>query len=85
MAKYINADKFIEFLNVALPTSGHMEYYKCEVAVKNAIRQFPAADVVEVARCKDCIYKEQAYMQGWEDGRRELKEEKWEDGRDRLD
>lgn len=36
---------------------------------------------------KDMIHlqKEQAYMQGWEDGRKALREEIWEDGRDRLD
>ena len=36
---------------------------------------------------KDMIHlqKEQAYMQGWEDGRNALREEIWEDERDRLD
>lgn len=36
---------------------------------------------------KDMIHlqKEQAYMQGWEDGQNALREEMWEDGRDRLD
>lgn len=36
---------------------------------------------------KDMIHlqKEQAYIQGWEDGRKALREEIWEDGRDRLD
>ncbi len=31
------------------------------------------------------LQREQAYMQGWEDGRKALREEIWEDGRDRLD
>lgn len=36
---------------------------------------------------KDMIHlqKEQAYMQGWEEGRKALREEIWENGRDRLD
>lgn len=36
---------------------------------------------------KDMIHlqKEQAYLQGWEEGRKALREEIWEDGRDRLD
>ena len=31
------------------------------------------------------LQKEQAYLQGWEDGREALRKEIWEDGRDRLD
>lgn len=31
------------------------------------------------------LQKEQAYLQGWEEGREALREEMWEDGRDRLD
>lgn len=31
------------------------------------------------------LQKEQAYMQGWEDGRKALRKEIWEDGRDMLD
>lgn len=31
------------------------------------------------------LQKEQAYLQGWEEGRKALREEIWEDGRDRLD
>lgn len=31
------------------------------------------------------LQKEQAYLQGWEEGREALRKEKWEDGRDRLD
>ena len=31
------------------------------------------------------LQKEQAYFQGWEEGRKALREEIWEDGRDRLD
>ena len=36
---------------------------------------------------KDMIHlqKEQAYMQGWEEGRKALREEIWENERDRLD
>ena len=31
------------------------------------------------------LQKEQAYLQGWEEGRKALRKEMWEDGRDRLD
>ena len=31
------------------------------------------------------MQKEQAYLQGWEEGRKALRKEIWEDGRDRLD
>ena len=31
------------------------------------------------------LQKEQAYLQGWEEGRKALRKEIWEDGRDRLD
>ena len=31
------------------------------------------------------LQKEQAYWQGWEEGREALRKEIWEDGRDRLD
>ena len=31
------------------------------------------------------LQKEQAYLQGWEEGREALRKEMWEDGRDRLD
>lgn len=31
------------------------------------------------------LQKEQAYLQGWEDGREALRKEMWQDGRDRLD
>lgn len=30
------------------------------------------------------LQKEQAYLQGWEEGREALRKEMWEDGRDRL-
>lgn len=48
----------------------------------NDIMRFPSAQPD-----KDMIHlqKEQAYMQGWEDGRNALREEIWEDERDRLD
>lgn len=31
------------------------------------------------------LQKEQAYLQGWEEGREALRKEMWENGRDRLD
>lgn len=55
MSRYIDADKFIEWLDV-----GHLrspsEICYCEGDVKVMIDMQPTADVVEVVRCKDCKY-----------------------------
>lgn len=53
MSRYIDADNFIEWLDV-----GHLrspsEICYCEGDVKTMIDMQPTADVVEVVRCKDC-------------------------------
>ena len=53
MSRYIDADKFVEWLDV-----GHLrspsEICYCEGDVKTMIDIQPTADVVEVVRCKDC-------------------------------
>lgn len=50
--------------------------------VRDKIKVLPSAQPD-----KDMIHlqKEQAYMQGWEEGRKALREEIWENERDRLD
>ena len=47
MSKYINVDKLLNSLPEDLP-------YKA--SVKRVLIQAPSADVVEVTRCKDCVY-----------------------------
>lgn len=64
MSRYIDADKFIDWLDV-----GHLRppYELCfsNGDVKDMIDQRPTADVVEVVRCKDCIHhKEQKRRNG---------------------
>ena len=55
MSRYIDADNFIEWLDV-----GHLrspsEICYCEGDVKTMIDMQPTADVVEVVRCKDCVH-----------------------------
>ena len=55
MSRYIDADKFVEWLDV-----GHLrspsEICYCEGDVKTMIDMQPTADVVEVVRCKDCVH-----------------------------
>lgn len=52
--------------------------YLCEKAVRNQPSAQPDNDMIH-------LQKEQAYLQGWEEGREALRKEMWEDERDRLD
>ena len=45
----------------------------------------PDNDMIHLQNDMIHLQKEQAYLQGWEEGREALREEMWEDGRDRLD
>lgn len=47
MAKYINVDKLLQCLPNDL---------KYKSSVKRVLAQAPAEDVVEVVRCKDCLF-----------------------------
>lgn len=49
MAEYIDKNGLIEALNKFAP-----EHYNA--LVNQLITKYPTADVVEVVRCKDCIY-----------------------------
>lgn len=62
MSEYIDRDKLIEMLNSkieglklfgSLYTSQTMRAFE---HLAEQINEMPAADVVEVVRCKDCIY-----------------------------
>lgn len=48
--KYINADDLIEKVRKSTTHSGS------EWFVNKIINTMPSADVVEVVRCKDCVY-----------------------------
>lgn len=58
MSRYIDADRFKDTLEMA----SERMHLICGVkgvdigAVIKAVDMFPTADVVEVVRCKDCIY-----------------------------
>ena len=53
MARYIDADKFIEWLDAGHFRSAN-EVCLSENNVIKMIKSQPTADVVEVVRCKDC-------------------------------
>ena len=67
------------------------EFNCCELTPDGGIDANDAIDILErlpsAQPDKDMIHlqKEQAYMQGWEEGRKALREEIWENERDRLD
>lgn len=54
MQRYIDADKFIEWLDAGHFRSAN-EVCLSENNVIRMIKSQPAADVVEVVRCKDCV------------------------------
>jgi hypothetical protein len=54
MSKYVNADELLKRLPDDLP-------YKA--SVKRVLMQAPTADVVEVVRCKNCKYCEEAHYE----------------------
>lgn len=55
---YIDRDLLYEAITDLPFTEGCAVYDSYDV--ENTIRNFPEADVVEVIRCKDCIYKHTA-------------------------
>lgn len=61
MAKYIDADEVLKLAEKGILVSNGN--YKSVVSAINAI---PAADVVEVVRCKDCkYYTHMWYCEAW--------------------
>lgn len=56
----------------------HLTMDECRAVLHEVPSAQPDKDMIH-------LQKEQAYMQGWEDGQKALREEIWEDGRDRLD
>ena len=56
MARLIDADKLIDFIDVGhLRHSGELCYSETEVA--NLLLHAPTVDAVPVVRCKDCKYR----------------------------
>ena len=56
MARLIDADKLIDFIDVGhLRHSGELCYSETEVA--NRLLHAPTVDAVPVVRCKDCKYR----------------------------
>ena len=66
MARLIDADKLIDFIDVGhLRHSGELCYSETEVA--NLLLHAPTVDAVEVVRCRDCKhYKPQKKSAHWE-------------------
>ena len=58
MAEYIERNKLIEDIDVAMNNTG-MGRVVGET-MKRYIKRLPAADVVEVVRCKDCVRRNQS-------------------------
>ena len=56
MAKYINADEFTHRLIGICGCSDEVDTYR----VFDLLQDMPAADAVEVVRCKDCVSKDKA-------------------------
>lgn len=66
MAKYIDCDAAIALAkDIIVPTkSGHDYRHRC--IDPQDLAELPAADVVEVVRCKDCInHRQSGLCEGW--------------------
>ena len=71
VSKYIDVDVFIKSFREALPglkaqvdpdlTPKAYAYLRGGEAIIEDLTKFPAADVVEVVRCKDCLYSTERY------------------------
>lgn len=58
MARYIDADELYRRVKTKTNPYGKPTLdYESGVKVLNMIEQQPTADVVEVVRCKDCLYR----------------------------
>ena len=59
MARYIDADKLIEFITKGLNNPDNTKAFGYDaIAILTEIEYAPTADVVEVVRCKDCKHFE---------------------------
>lgn len=52
--KYYEAEELLEFVRQHTP---HINGETAMECVESAIKEAPAADAVEVVRCKDCVHK----------------------------
>lgn len=93
MIMLATAEEVIEELPSAQPTHdcdtcryNHLEWHEepCDSCTSGGVSSHwkpsaqPDNDMIH-------LQKEQAYLQGWEDGREALRKEMWEDEQDRLD
>ena len=60
MAEYIDRDKALGCFHDWVDKNGWV-YEACDIPEYQEIENLPAADVVEVVRCKDCIYFDKDY------------------------
>ena len=54
MAEYIRREDVLSIINASI---FDLEYNSENIALQEAIKLIPTADVVEVVRCKDCIHR----------------------------
>lgn len=59
MKKYIDADKVLGFIKQYTP---HFNGFTTMACIKTAIENMPAADVVEVVRCRGCSVPHNKWM-----------------------
>lgn len=66
--RYINAYALVEIIESLDVTVGgkSARWYDAKHTVLKEIAEMPAADVVEVVRCKDCVYYEIHKPRVWE-------------------
>ena len=58
--RVLTTDKYIEREKV-LAKAAHVEGYFSDMISAYDVAMIPAADVVEVVRCRDCLYMEKVY------------------------
>ena len=60
MARYIDAEEVLEAMNEVEERLENCMCIPSYATAKQLVREFPTADVVEVVRCKDCMYSKES-------------------------
>lgn len=70
MAKYIDREAAVKLLRNQAREALEYSNTECEVlsSVADELEDFPAADVVPVVRCKDCVYSLPARKENFREG-----------------
>lgn len=63
MSRYIDADRLMAIFENRCDEADSVEAWLAYVRACEDVRDFPAADVVEVVRCKDCKWFEKWYKE----------------------